>query len=310
LSDGAKVWQYPPQSAGQVFYSAPVVTPDGQLLVTSAGNDHALYSIDPATGLDKWPAPFKGATDHFFAAPLVVNDLIYAPNNDGTLYVLKLATGEKAWSLPISHSLWGTPVADGKLIFVTSLDHFVYAVDPETRSIAWKTDVGGSVPDAPALSADGTTLFVGSFQDKLVALNAADGQVRWTADTKGWVWGAPAVEGDTVYTADINGNVYSFGAPNGKNAWPDVQPDGPITGSPLALGDGVFVVTESGTGYAFDQNGGPLWPNGTQIGGKIYSTPVLAGDKIIVTPMNDNNILLVALNAKSGSIVWSFPPSK
>ncbi|HEX2698348.1 MAG TPA: PQQ-binding-like beta-propeller repeat protein, partial [Anaerolineales bacterium] len=100
------------------------------------------------------------------------------------------------------------------------------------------------------------------------------------------------------------------GAPNGKNAWPDVQPDGPITGSPLALGDGVFVVTESGTGYAFDQNGGPLWPNGTQIGGKIYSTPVLAGDKIIVTPMNDNNILLVALNAKSGSIVWSFPPSK
>ena len=305
LSDGAKIWQYPEKSAGQIFYSAPVITPDGQLLVGSAGNDHALYSLDPATGKEKWASPFK-AEDHFFASPLVVGDAIYAPNNDGTLYVLKLATGEKLWSLHLSHSLWGAPVTDGKLIFVTSLDHFVYAVDSQTQQIAWKTDVGGSVPDSPALSTDGSTLYVGSFQNKLTALNAADGKVRWTADTKGWVWGAPAVEGDTVYTADINGYVYSLGAPNGKNAWPDIQPDGPITGSPLVLGDGVFVVTESGTGFAYDRNGGVLWPSGTAIGGKIYSTPVLAGDKILVTPMN-TDFLLVALNSDSGSIIWKFP---
>lgn len=304
LSDGAKAWQFPERSAGQIFYSAPVLTPGGQLLVGSAGNDYGLYSLDPATGKEKWASPFK-AGNGFFASPLVVGDAIYAPNNDGTLYVLKLATGEKLWSLPLSRSLWGAPVTDGKLIFVTSLDHFVYAVDPQTQQIAWKTNVGGSVPDSPALSVDGATLYVGSFQNKLTALNVADGQVRWTADTKGWVWGAPAVDGDVIYAADINGYVYSFGAQNGRNAWPEVRPDGPITGSPLLLGDGVFVGTESGTAFAFDRNGDPLWPNGVQIGGKIYSTPVLAGDKILVSPMS-TDFLLAALNSKTGNIVWKF----
>ncbi len=102
LSDGAKAWQYPPIRAGtQLFYSNPVLTPDGQLLVGSAGRDNELISLDPATGTEKWAAPFV-ATDHWVATPLVVGDTVYAANNDGTLYALKLATGQKLWSLPIS----------------------------------------------------------------------------------------------------------------------------------------------------------------------------------------------------------------
>ncbi len=107
----------------------PVLTTDGQVLVGSAGRDYELTSLDTTTGQQKWAAPFV-ATDRWVAAPLVVGDAVYAANNDGTLYVLKLATGEKVWSLHISKELWGAPVTDGKLVFVTSLDHFLYAVDP------------------------------------------------------------------------------------------------------------------------------------------------------------------------------------
>jgi outer membrane protein assembly factor BamB len=305
LSDGSVAWKYPKNSVGSVFYSSPVVTSDGQVLVGSAGIDHALYSLDAATGNEKWPTPFKAATDHFIASPLVVNDTVYAPNNDGMLYVLKLATGQQLWALPVSHSLWGTPVSNGKFVFVTSLDHFLYAIDPESRKIAWKVDLGGAIPGSPAISPDGTTVYIGSFNSKVAALNAEDGAIRWTADTQGWVWGAPALEGDSVYVADINGNIYSLGVPNGKNPWPSIQPDGPITGSPLALGDGVLVATESGGVYTFDTNGGMLWPNGTQVGGKIYTTPVAAGDMILVAPLN-TDFLLAALNRETGSIIWKF----
>ena len=305
LDNGTKLWQYPVDKAGtEEFFSNPVLTSDGQLLVGSSGRDNALYSLDPATGAAKWAAPFT-ASDRWVASPLVVGDTVYAPNNNGTLYALKLATGQLSWSVPVSHSLWGAPTTDGKLIFVSSLDHYIYAVDPNAHTVKWKQNLGGSIPGSPLVAADGAALYVGSFARKVYALEAATGAIRWKADLKDWVWNTPALAGDTVYAADISGNLYSLGAPSGKNAWPELKPDGPITGSPVALSNGVAVVTESGSLYAYKPDGSTLWP-AISIGGKIYTTPVLASDRILVAPMGAQ-YLLYAVNAKDGSLLpWHF----
>ncbi len=308
LTDGVKVWQYPAKSGTQLFYADPVITPDGQLLVGSAGRDDELTSLDPATGQPKWAVPFVGG-DHWVAPPLAVGDTVYAANNDGKLYALKLATGEKLWSLPIGRELWGAPVTNGKLVFVTSLDHFLYAVDPQTQKIAWKLDLGGSAPGAPVVSQDGNSLYVGSFAKKIFSVDAATGSVRWTADTKDWVWSAPSLGGDSLFAADISGNIYSLGVPNGKNAWPVVQPDGAITGSPLVLtgntgqsSDNMLVATESGSLMAFDGTGVKIWD--VSVGGKIYTSPVLAGDLIVVAPLNTD--FLLAAVSKDGKLLWKF----
>jgi outer membrane protein assembly factor BamB len=301
LRDGFKTWQFPLQGGNQLFDANPVVTADGQLLVASAGTDRGLYSLDLATGVQKWS--FTGATDRWIAPPLVVKDTIYAPNTDGVLYALKLSTGEKTWSLPISSSLWGSPVTDGKLIFVGSLDHFLYAVDPQTQKIMWKVDLGGALPAAPLLSADGTTLFTGSSARKFFAIDTASGSIHWTADTKDWVWNTPALNGDSVYAADITGNVYSLGVVNGKDPWPAVQPDGPITGSPLAQTNGLLVATESGSLFAIDPQGVKLWE--LAVGGNIYTTPAASGTLILVSPLN-TDFLLAAVIAGDHSIVWKF----
>ena len=304
LSDGAKLWQYPDKSGTEQFFSNPVITPDGQLLIGSAGRDNALISLDPATGKEKWAAPFV-ASDHWVASPLVVDQTIFAANNNGSLYALQLSTGQMSWTLPIGRSLWGAPVTNGKLVFVTSLDHSLYAVDPAAQKIVWKTDLGGSAPGSPSVSADGSTLYVGSFARKVFAVDAASGAIRWTAAVKDWIWNTPILDGDSVYAADISGNLYSLGAPNGKNAWPTVQPDTAITGSPLALPNGVAVVTESGGLYAYDPTGSPLWPS-VNIGGKIYTSPVASGDLILVAPMG-SQYLLYAVNNKDGSMLpWHF----
>jgi outer membrane protein assembly factor BamB len=301
LSDGARLWQYPERTGPQIFYSNPVVTPDGHVLVGSAGTDYGLVSLDPATGQPTWAAPFV-ASNYWVAPPLVVGETIYAPNHNGTLYALELATGTLQWSLPLGNLLWGAPVSNGKLVFVNSLDHYVYAVDPQTRSVVWKLNLGGSAPNAASLSSDGNTLFVGSFARKVLAVDAASGAVRWTTDVKDWVWGAPAVDGDSVYAADIKGHIYSLGATHGKNAWPDLQPDGPITGSPLVLADGMLVATESGTIFAFDRTGGKAWD--AIIGGKIYTTPVASGEMITLAPM-DADFLLAAIS-RDGKLLWKF----
>lgn len=302
LKDGSQVWKYPEKNGSQLYYSNPVLTPDGQLLIGSSGSDNGLTSLDSATGKEKWAAPFVGE-DRWVASPLVVGDAVYAPNNDGTLFALSLATGEKQWSVSLGPPLWSAPVTDGNLIFVTSLDHFLYAVDPSTHKVAWKIDLAGSAPSSPSVSADGKTLFVGSFADKVFAIDIASHSVRWTANTKDWVWAAPVPAGDSVFVADLSGYIYSLGAPNGKNAWPTIQPDGPITGNPLVLSDGsVLYATESGSVFAYDGNSTKLWD--VNVGGNIYTTPALSGDLALIAPMNAD--FQLAAVRKDGTLLWKF----
>ncbi len=302
LSDGLKLWSFPEKSGAQVFVSNPVIGTGGQVLVASAGADNGVYSLDPANGRENWAAPLV-ANNHWVASPLVVGDTVYAANNNGSLYAAELETGFMKWSLPLAGSLWSAPTSNGKLIFVTSLDHRVYAVDPESKQVAWQVDLAGSAPGSAAVSSDGSTVYVGSFGKKVFALDAASGAIRWTAETQDWVWGAPAQSGDSVFAADINGRLYSLGTVHGKNAWPSLSPDGAITASPVALADGVLVATESGSLFAFDGTGTKSWD--INVGGQIYTTPVISGDMILVAPMKAD-FLIRAVSPDGKLLPWEF----
>ena len=118
------------------------------------------------------------------------------------------------------------PVTDGKLIFLTSLDHFLYAIDPQSQKIVWKTDLGGSAAGSPTFSADNMTLYVGSFASKVFVINAADGSIHWKMNTNEWVWSNPSVNGLTFMLLILI-QVYSLDASSGQNSWPSVIPDGP-----------------------------------------------------------------------------------
>lgn len=302
LSDALKLWSFPEKSGGQLFISNPAIGPGGQILVSSAGTDNGVYSLDPATGRENWAAPLT-ADNHWVASPLALGDTLYAANNNGNLYAAELATGFVKWSLPLAGSLWSAPTTNGKLIFVASLDHKLYAVDPVTQTVAWQKDLEGSAPGSAAVSDDGSTVYVGSFGKKVFALDAASGATRWTADVEDWIWGAPVQAGDTVFAADISGRLYSLGAANGKNAWPSLAPDGAVTASPIALADGVLVATESGSLFAFDNSGSKLWD--LNVGGQIFTTPVVAGDKILVAPMK-GTFLIGAVSQDGKLLPWAY----
>jgi outer membrane protein assembly factor BamB len=302
LSDGLQLWSFPEKSSGQAFISNPVIAPDGQVLIASAGTDNGVYSLDPQTGRENWPAPLV-ADNHWVAPPLVVGDTLYAANNNGSLYAAELETGFLKWSLPLADSLWSAPTYNGKLIFAASLDHTLYAVDPVRQRVVWQRDLEGSAPGSATISSDGTTVYVGSFGSKVFALDAESGEVRWTAEARDWVWGAPAESGDTVFAADLTGRVYSLASADGQNAWPSLVPDGAIIADPVVLDDGVLVATESGSLYAFDSQGSKVWD--ITVGGQIYTTPVIIGDKILVAPMKgDSLISAVSLDGKL--LPWTF----
>jgi outer membrane protein assembly factor BamB len=299
LADGKQLWKFPEKSSSS-FFAPPVLTEDGQLLVGSEGNDHALYSIDPKTGKEKWPGPFSGAEDRWIASPLVFNNTIYAPNADGNLYILSM-DGQLIEAVDLGGALWSAPVTDGKYIYVTSLDHHFHAVDIASHRVVQEIDLGGAIPGGPAIGPRG--LYVGSFTKKLEVVS--NGNHRVLAEAPNWIWGSPILDGGTLYYADLSGNVYSFDITSEKQNW-SAKPDDAIVASPLVVGDQVIVATEAGTVTSLDKDGKNVWDRA--VGGKIYSNIVTSGELILVSPVSaDINVAALDLN---GKLVWSFTPEK
>lgn len=312
LADGREVWRYPGERNNKmVFYAPPAVTLDGMIIVGSAGTDHSLIAlnpndINPATNspIEVWT--FTQANDHWVAAPLVVNDKLFAVNSDGNLYIIDLQDGQSvkdATVVELGGRLWAQPTTDGERVYVTSLDHSVFAVDAVTHEVVWQEDLGGAVPGSAVLGTDGM-LYAGSVASQLERFDPATGDHQPVLDAENWVWSTPALDGDTLYIGDVDGNFYSFNTSTGKLNWNPVKPDGPITASPLVREDHILIATESGSIFALDRDGKVLWTE--EVGGQIYTTPIAAGDLTIVAPLGPE-FYLAALDL-NGRQVWTFTP--
>jgi outer membrane protein assembly factor BamB len=312
LGDGREAWRYPGRRDSKlVFYSTPAITPDGLVVVGSSGNDHSLIALNPNdinpetnSPVEAWK--FTGAKDHWVAAPLVVNNQLFAVNSDGNLYILDLQDGKSvkdATVIKIGGRLWAQPTTDGERVYITSLDHSVIAVNVQTHDVVWHEDLAGAVPGSAVLGEDGM-LYAGSLASQLERFDPATGNHEPVLDAENWVWSTPALDGDTLYFGDVDGNFYSFNTSTGTPNWNPVKPDGPITASPLVQGDHVLIATESGSIFALGRDGKVLWTQ--EVGGKIYTTPIAAGDLTVVAPL-ETEFYLAALDG-DGRQVWTFTP--
>ena len=321
LKDGREVWRFSDKNDNKAqFYSTPVIMPDGLVIVGSAAGSHTLYALNPQDLLTdgdlkspniEWT--FTGATGAWVAAPLIVGDMLFAPNSDGNLYVLDLSDGQSQKQavkvVELAGRLWAQPATDGERVFVTSLDHSVFAVDIATFEVAWHEDLDGAIPGSPVIGADGM-LYAGSLASQLEKFDPATGTHKSVLDAEYWIWSTPVVDGDTLYFGDLKGNFYSFNTSTGELNW-SIQPDGPITASAILQNEHLLLATESGNIYAIDKAGNILWfedVKDEKAKGKIYTTPVVAGDFILIAPL-ETDFYLTALDS-NGRQVWSFPQEK
>jgi outer membrane protein assembly factor BamB len=313
VGDGREIWRYPAERNNKlVFYATPAVTPDGLVIVGSAGTDHSLIAINPNDINPDTNAPFEqwkftGAGDHWMAAPLVVENKLFAVNGDGNLYIIDLQDGRSSKEATVVElgggRLWSQPSTDGERVYITSLDHSIFAVDVNTYDVLWHEDLGGAVPGSAVLSEDGS-LYVGSLASQLEKFDSATGNHQSVVDAANWVWSTPSLDGDSLYFGDVDGNLYSFNTSTDDLNWPPVKPDAAITASPLVREDYILLATESGSVFAVDREGKVLWTE--PIGGKFYTTPIAVGDLTVLAPL-ETDFYLVALDP-NGRQVWTFTP--
>jgi outer membrane protein assembly factor BamB len=114
----------------------------------------------------------------------------------------------------------------------------------------------------------------------------------------------PAGDGNRIYAASFDGNVYAFDPENGKQAWRNKLgldlSTGPGVGENMVVVVGVdgFVVTLSAA------DGSERWR--TYIGGESLATPLVNAENVIIQTVDNR---LIALSAFDGSERWSLAQS-
>jgi eukaryotic-like serine/threonine-protein kinase len=325
LSNGTEKLRYPTKAGKATFYAPPALGADGQIYI--GGYDFVFYNLK--LGIDQPVWTFSEATDHYIAGALVDSSSIYAPAGDAYLYALD-TNGNLRWKFKADHALWATPVLDGTTLYVSSLDHHIYALDAGTGNLIWKSDdLGGAIVATPTLGPDGS-LYVGTFgmktdnRDKgsrLLAVDSSSGKMRWSMITKGWVFASPLLVDGTLYLGDSDGNFYAVDAQGGTVRWqiqPDTTTNRSITSAPILVGDTVYFASKAGILYAVKAaDGSMLWnkPIGCKDNAadnrgcsEIYTDLVLAGDMILIAPMKTDAVL-VAVDV-NGNQKWAYTPAK
>jgi len=280
--DGKLVWE---RSLAEEFgmwtthggrVSSPII--DGNQIIVSglmfswgqhAGGAHRFLSLDKSTGRVIWfSAPEARPTDTIYANPFVADingtRMFFSGGSDGAMHALKIATGEKVWSWPVSQRGLNTAA----LMLGADL-----IVSHSEENIG--TSEMGMLASMPT--------------DKTGALTDKD--ARWLLRGVQAGYASPVSDGQRIYVVDNGGILFAHDAKTGNRVWE--QNLGTIQKSSPVLADGkLYVGTENGRFFIIrphadraeilDQD----WLGSEQNPEPVIASPAIARGRVYVTSMN------------------------
>jgi outer membrane protein assembly factor BamB len=303
---GDEVCRFPEEpQRGNNFFAPPLVVNE-ELVV--AGDFHGtVYGLDSTQDCEElWNVELSD--DFIIGGPVLNDDTVLVPSADGTLYDLEFDTNsaEVRWDFPTESALWSSPLVSGGVIFQSSMDHHVYALDATDGSLIWKADLGAAVLDTPSETED--LLLVGTFGNELVALDKSRGGVEWRFETGAWVWGNPLVIGDNAYFGDLDGNIYVLDVRSGREVWDADKLDGAVASTPATSGELVYFAT--GTGSLFARTISDFTPEWEEsLDGGLYISPLVEENTLILSVISQDAPLVV-LEADTSRKSWAWAPAE
>ena len=203
------------------YLSSPVLSGDK---VYFGSSDERVYALDAASGKLAWS--FKtGGVIH--SSPALANGMLLVGAWDGVLYALDADTGVERWRFKtgteqqqsIMLGIQSSPSVDRDTVYIGSRDGYLYALDLATGSRKWRYDAQGSwIVATPAV--DAGALYAGtSDTGLLVALDKRTGREIYRHDTKVWTYASPLLAGDTLWTANMKGELTALQAATGQLRW-------------------------------------------------------------------------------------------
>jgi outer membrane protein assembly factor BamB len=239
------------------------------------------------------------------SSPVVANGVVFANSSAGRLDAFDAATGSAKWSFT-DNSGWAapSPAVVSGVVYDIANDGVVYAIDAASGTTRWSKRVDVS---GPFTVANGVMYVAGT---SLYALNAATGATFFPATLTAPIYGGtPAVANGVVYTTPccLAYDVLAFNATTGallRTAVPNLLSPRGPYGA-AAVANGVLYV------IANDPiDGGTLMALNAKTGALLWSaasgssSPAVANGVVYAKAPGGT---LSAFNATTGAPIWSTP---
>ncbi len=329
IAGGAGVLAIAAAIAGYLILQRPEdkSCPDPCVLETTAETGPVLQPVDwPLYGLNeertryldaprvkppyvtKWT--FKGRRLLEYS-PIIVNNALYAVNNNGLVFSVKKSTGKARWYREIATRNASAPAYSDGALFIANLEPGqVVALSTRDGNTFWRRELPGRTESSPVVAGD--LVIAGCECGTLFAFDRRTGKTAWEADLGGQLKAAPAVSNGVAYIGDYSGTMSAVRITDGSIKWQsDSQGTGTSAGAfygtaAVAFGR-VFAGSKDGRVYSFNKNTGELAWSQT-IGGEVYAGAVAAD-----TPNSPPTVYFgtyggstfYALDARDGSERWT-----
>ena len=311
---GGRVVSSPVWSGGVIYFGS---------------DDHNVYAVDAATGLQKWKYATGGPVP---CTPAVAGGVVYVASYDGKFYALDAEKGLPRWKFatggerrfeargihgfqPKTQTIaypfdvfLSSPVVAGGAVYFGSGDGNVYALDATSGGLRWKFATGNVVHSSPAY--DAGTVYFGSWDSYFYAVDAATGKERWRfhggedelIHNQVGFQSSPAVVEGVVYTGCRDSNVYALDAATGKEKWRFNNAMSWVISSPAVVnGKILFATSDSSLFHVVDREGKSVMKQGT--GAYVFSSPSVAGEVAYYGVLNGT---LQARDLRSGELLWQY----
>jgi len=177
-ADGSKRWELEVDST---VMTTPVFN-ETDLYIGSF--DRHFYALDKATGRQKWQSEVE-ADKWFWAQPVIHNNVIYAPNLDGKVYLFDTQTGrELASAIDLGNQISAAAALVNDTVVVATEDGHVYSLDTASKQSSLLIDVSDDAQKVMApLCADDGVVYIKTQtanEDKLYAVNVTTRTTLWS----------------------------------------------------------------------------------------------------------------------------------
>lgn len=226
---------------------------------------------------------------------------------EGRLYVLEASSLIEQCRFPARNEtpvgqLWTTPVVQDGIAYFGDQSKRVHAVSTGDCRPVWDqpAQLDGAVVAPPVIT--GGHLYLGAFDRAFYRVNLVTGATEKLFEANNWFWGAAVTDGTTMFTPNMDGNVYAYNIESGRVVWayPGNDEGEPVLASPVLSGEELVYASDSGIMVVLDkQSGSRRWDR--RVGNDVRA-PLTAEGRIVFLHSLDETITAIDLDTKQ--LAW------
>lgn len=222
---------------------------------------------------------------------------------------------EVDWIFETGGAIRSTAVIADGVVYFTSLDGFVYAVNSADGSLVWKYNTGA--PTASNVALDDGILYTVANDSDCLAIDIYTGEIIWEYKTESNLYestwdfydSSPMVYNNYVVFGGGDGYYYKLDKKSGKIKWkfdtsditePEFRKDLYLHPVPAYSSSTLFLASEDYLYAVNEKSGKEIW-RFSIIG--IQTNPTISGDKIYVGGASTE---LNAVDIETGEEVWNY----